>query len=404
MSYRTLRSLFHDPSEDEAAIYDSRFSDPRTIHLETAIKGFPAFIFMTPEIYENLIEASRLDKEILKLELALPERALTNYRNSCLIDEIVITNEIEGVNSTRREIGQVLERLEKNDRRGRFLGIVQKYALLQTRPDIPLETCGDVRTLYDDLVLDEVRQANPDDVPDGQYFRSKIAHVVDQAGIPIHDGLEPEGRIIEEMERALALLGDDTIEPLVRIAAFHFLFEYIHPFYDGNGRMSRFISSYYITKYFEPLAGLGVSYAIKENIKKYYKGFSICEHDLNRGDLTPFVIAFTDIIVQAMRNLRDSLAERKEALKGTLAFIGECIPEKSQHVAEILATASLFTFDGVDTDRLTHEEGVTRQTLSKRLKPLREKGLVTTTKIGRQAFHKLDLDRLETLCTQKEVG
>ena len=115
MSYRTLRSLFHDPSEDEAAIYDSRFSDPRTIHLETAIKGFPAFIFMTPEIYENLIEASRLDKEILKLELALPERALTNYRNSCLIDEIVITNEIEGVNSTRREIGQVLERLEKND-------------------------------------------------------------------------------------------------------------------------------------------------------------------------------------------------------------------------------------------------------------------------------------------------
>lgn len=404
MSYRTLRSLFHDPSENEAAIYNSRFSDPRTIHLETTVRGFPAFVFMAPEIYENAIEASRLDKDILKLELALPERALANYRNSCLIDEIVITNEIEGVNSTRREIGQVLERLEKNDRHGRFLGIVQKYALLQARSAIPLKTCADVRALYDDLVLDEVKQSDPSNAPDGRYFRRSIMHVVDQAGIPIHDGIEPEERIIEEMTRALELLNYDAIEPLVRIAAFHFLFGYIHPFYDGNGRTSRFISSYYVAKYFEPIAGLGISNAIKENIAKYYKAFSVCEHDLNKGDLTPFVIAFTDIIVQAMRNLRDSLAERKEALKGTLAFIGECIPEKSQHVAEILATASLFTFDGIDTDRLTHEEGVTRQTLSKRLKPLREKGLVTTTKIGRQAFHKLDLDRLEALCKQKEVG
>ena len=163
--------------------------------------------------------------------------------------------------------------------------------------------------------------------------------------------------------------------------------------------MSRFISSYYITKYFEPLAGLGVSYAIKENIKKYYKGFSICEHDLNRGDLTPFVIAFTDIIVGAMRTLHDSLSERKEAFENTLALIDECVPEKSRHVTQVLATASLFTFDGIDTDRLAHEEGVTRQTLSKRLKPLQEKDLVITVKIGRKTFYKLNLGQLEAKCS-----
>lgn len=397
MGYRSLRGLFHDPAADEKAVFEERFSDPRTIHLETTIKGFPAFIFMAPELYENAIAAARLDKEILKLELALPERALANYRNSCLIDEIVITNEIEGVHSTRREIGEVLELLEHNDRRGRFLGIVQKYALLQTRPNIPLETCQDIRSLYDDLVLEEVRATDPDSIPDGRYFRSKITHVVNQAGMVVHDGIEPEEEIIREMENALSLLNNASIEPFVRIAVFHFLFGFIHPFYDGNGRTSRFISSYCISQYFEPLAGLNVSCAIKENIEKYYKGFSICEHPLNKGDLTPFVISFTDIIVDAMRKLRNSLSERRIAFDRALNHIGSRVPEQSRHVAETLAAASLFTFDGISIDGLSTEEGVTRQTLYKRLAPLQSKGLVTTEKIGRRLFYKLDLKRLSDL-------
>lgn len=397
MGYRNLRSLFHDPTADDGSIFEERFSDPHTVHLKTAIKGFPAFVYMAPELYENAIAAARLDKEIFKLELALPERALANYRNSCLIDEIVITNEIEGVHSTRREIGEVLERLERNDRRGRFLGIVQKYALLQTRPSIPLSTCQDIRDLYDDLVLEEVRSTEPDNVPDGRYFRSKITHVVNQAGMIVHDGIESEEAIVQEMERALSLLNSASVEPLVRISAFHFLFGYIHPFYDGNGRTSRFISSYCISQHFEPLAGLNISYAIKENIEKYYKGFSICEHPLNKGDLTPFVIAFTDIIVEAMRKLRDSLSERKTAFDDARALIRSRVPEHSRHLAETLAAASLFTFDGISIDGLSSEENISKQTLYKRLAPLQRDGLVATEKIGRRLFYKLDLKQLGDL-------
>ncbi len=397
MEYRDLRKLFHNPGTDEEAIFEERFSDSRTVHLEMSIKGSPAFVYMAPELYENAIAAARLDKEILKLELALPERALANYRNSCLIDEIVITNEIEGVHSTRREIGDVLERLEHNDRNGRFLGIVQKYALLQARPNIPLETCQDIRNLYDDLVLEEVRAADPGNVPDGRYFRSKETHVVNQAGIVVHNGIEPEREIIREMELALRLLNDDSVEPLVRIAVFHFLFGFIHPFYDGNGRTSRFISSYCISQHFEPLAGLNISYAIKENIEKYYKGFSICEHQLNRGDLTPFAISFTDIIVDAMRKLRDSLSERRIDFEHALALIESRVPEQSRHVAETLAAASLFTFDGVNIDGLSAEEGLSKQTLYKKLTPLQSNGLVTAEKIGRKLFYKLDLDRLSEI-------
>lgn len=173
MTYLDLRKAFHDTAQDADQLYDRRFNDERTWHLKTSIAGSPAFVYMAPEIYEALLEAAQIDKDILRLEAALPQRALDSYRDSCLIDEIVLTNEIEGVHSTRREIGEVLERLKQNDRRGRFFGIVQKYALLQTRPDIALRTCADVRDVYDDLVLARFASRIPTTSPMAPTFALK---------------------------------------------------------------------------------------------------------------------------------------------------------------------------------------------------------------------------------------
>ena len=390
MTYLDLRKAFHDTAQDADQLYDRRFNDERTWHLKTSIAGSPAFVYMAPEIYEALLEAAQIDKDILRLEAALPQRALDSYRDSCLIDEIVLTNEIEGVHSTRREIGEVLERLKQNDRRGRFFGIVQKYALLQTRPDIALRTCADVRDVYDDLVLAEVRISDPHNVPDGTYFRTKMVHVINEAGIPIHDGIEPEARIIEEMDQALDVLNDESREPLLRIALFHFLFGYIHPFYDGNGRTNRFISSYLISRQYEPIVGLGISHAVKQEIEKYDKAFSRCEHPLNRGDITPFVIAFSEICVNAMCNLRDALTEKKSQMDMYLHRSAVLVPEPLRTLVESLITATLFTFDGVTAKELCEAERLSRQTLYKRLSELRKLGLLQEEKIGRKVFYKLN--------------
>ena len=390
MTYLDLRKAFHDTAQDADQLYDRRFNDERTWHLKTSIAGSPAFVYMAPEIYEALLEAAQIDKDILRLEAALPQRALDSYRDSCLIDEIVLTNEIEGVHATRREIGEVLERLKQNDRRGRFFGIVQKYALLQTRPDIALRTCADVRDVYDDLVLAEVRISDPHNVPDGTYFRTKMVHVINEAGIPIHDGIEPEARIIEEMDQALDVLNDESREPLLRIALFHFLFGYIHPFYDGNGRTNRFISSYLISRQYEPIVGLGISHAVKQEIEKYYKAFSRCEHPLNRGDITPFVIAFSEICVNAMCNLRDALTEKKSQMDMYLHRSAVLVPEPLRTLVESLITATLFTFDGVTAKELCEAERLSRQTLYKRLSELRKLGLLQEEKIGRKVFYKLN--------------
>ena len=62
-----------------------------------------------------------------------------------------------------------------------------------------------------------------------------------------------------------------------------YFFEYIHPFYDGNGRTARFIASYFLAEHLNYLTALRLSVIIKRQRKKYY--------DLNR-DLTPFIYGF----------------------------------------------------------------------------------------------------------------
>ena len=241
-----------------------------------------------------------------------------------------------------------------------------------------------------EALLEAARISDPHNVPDGTYFRTKMVHVINEAGIPIHDGIEPEARIIEEMDQALDVLNDESREPLLRIALFHFLFGYIHPFYDGNGRTNRFISSYLISRQYEPIVGLGISHAVKQEIEKYYKAFSRCEHPLNRGDITPFVIAFSEICVNAMCNLRDALTEKKSQMDMYLHRSAVLVPEPLRTLVESLITATLFTFDGVTAKELCEAERLSRQTLYKRLSELRKLGLLQEEKIGRKVFYKLN--------------
>ena len=402
MTYRDLRKIFHSNPQAYDSEYEARFNSPQTRKIGFDVSGSPAFFVMTPEIYQAELAAARLDKELYQLCLSLPGKAIESYQESNLIDEIVITNEIEGVQSTRREIGDALERLEKNDKHGRFHGLVQKYRMLSRREAIPTLTCEDVRSIYDDLVLDEVIRGNPNHAPDGTLFREGPVSVCDASGISIHQGVEPESKIVRSLQTALDLLNNTDIEPLARISLFHFLFGYIHPFYDGNGRTNRFISSYVLSTKFEPLVGFKLSRTIKQHIQQYYKGYTVCEHPLNKGDLTPFVMAFSDIIVSAMESMRDSLSELRAMLQQGEELVERVFApdETIRKVGFILVTAALFAFEGITMKELTSALDASRQTVYKRLAPFKERGVLIVRNVGRRTYYRMDLDALERIANE----
>lgn len=177
------------------------------------------------------------------------------------------------------------------------------------------------------------------------------------------------------------------------------MFAYIHPFYDGNGRTNRFISSYVLLHNFNPIVGYRLSYSVKERIEKYYKGFSICEHPLNRGDLTPFVISFSELVVDAMESMLDSLREKQSDLADAVDAVSRAIATEEEdaglwRVAFILAQATLFSENGATTEELCAAAGMSEPTMAKKRKHIKELGFMRETRKGRQRFHSSDLGRM----------
>lgn len=397
MNYKLLSSLYYENKEKYDSLFFSRTNGENCIRLNFKIHENDAFYCITPHLHELYIKILELNLTVSQQIDVLPHVALNQFAKSSLLDEIILTNNMEGVHSTRREINGVLQSLENGNKKKRFYGLVKKYDMM-SKERISLATCEDVRKVYDELVLPEVRKDKPNNVPDGKIFRKDLTNVESQTGKVLHKGLFPEKKIISAMEDALNIL-NSPLPTIETIALFHYLIGYIHPFYDGNGRLSRFISSYLLSSNLKnPLIGYRLSYTIKENISAYYRAFQICNNKKNRGDLTPFVLMFTDIIYQSMDNLRHALQKRLDKLNYYTSKMEKltCFAdENSQNLAFILIQARLFSENGITKTELAENLDISMTTLNKRLKAIHETGYIINKTIGHSLHFEFNIDKLD---------
>ena len=370
-------------------------SSESTYVLPVKIGKHQAFYCLCPEIHEISLRIMQLDKMVSAIAVELPNVALVQFANKCLIDEIKLTNDIEGVYSTRKELSAVLYEMDNKAKKKRFYGLLNKYKMLISDNEFPLNTSTDIREIYNDLVFKEVAEDCIENIPDGEIFRKDMSEVTTPTQKVIHKGVYPEAKIIQLMEQALNVLNQKEIPILIRISIFHYLFGYIHPFYDGNGRTSRFISSYLLSKEFEFLIGFRLSYTIKAHIKEYYDAFKECNDEKNLGDLTPFVIMFLNIISESFQNLYDAL-EKRSSLLLKFSDVINCNTEMSDELksfSNVLTQSSLFSNEGITKKQLGAELSISESTVNKRLAKLREMGLLIEENC-KPAKYLIDLNKL----------
>lgn len=394
MKYKLLSHLFYKNKDEYNALYQQRMSSESTVVLPIKIGAHNAFYCLCPEIYETSLRIMQLDKMVSVVEDELPNAALIQFANKCLIDEIKLTNDIEGVYSTRKELSAVLHEVSSKAKKKRFYGLLNKYQMLISDNEFPLNTSTDIREIYNDLVFKEVAEDCAENIPDGEIFRKDMAEVTTSTQKVIHKGAYPETKIIQLMEQALNVLNQKEIPILIRISIFHYLFGYIHPFYDGNGRTSRFISSYLLSKEFEFLIGFRLSYTIKEHIKDYYEAFKECNDEKNLGDLTPFIIMFLNIILESFENLYEALEKRKNLLSKYSEIIENSnMNEELKIFTYVLTQASLFSNEGITKRQLGIELDISPSTVDKRLSKLRQMEMLLEEN-GKPARYMIDLNKL----------
>lgn len=169
-----------------------------------------------------------------------------------------------------------------------------------------------MRELYDSFFDGEIA---PDDIPDGELFRSASVTITDGIGESIHRGFEPETAIISGVDTALSLMNAQTGPTLLQSIMAHYMFEAVHPFYDGNGRLGRFLLIQGVSSELSIFTAFALSTAINEEKSKYYKAFVDVQHTMNFGDGTTFLLTMYSLLLSAQEQLHEQLLLRINQLK-----------------------------------------------------------------------------------------
>ena len=138
-------------------------------------------------------------------------------------------------------------------------------------------------------------------VKDNGKFRSKSVGISDGSNI-IHVA-PPSERVPYLVNDLLLWIENSQLHPLIKSCVFHYEFEFIHPFSDGNGRMGRLWQTLILTDWKPLFAWIPVETIIKENQKEYYQALQSAD---NSGDSTIFIEFMLKSILHAVEDLQET--------------------------------------------------------------------------------------------------
>ncbi|MEA1953027.1 MAG: Fic family protein [Campylobacterota bacterium] len=111
----------------------------------------------------------------------------------------------------------------------------------------------------------------------------------------------PHGVVSGLMQDLFEWLKNSDEHPLIKSCVFHYEFEFIHPFSDGNGRVGRLWQSVILNQYKKLFGAIPIESVVRDNQEKYYKAL---EDSGNVGESTPFIEFMLDIILKTLEKVK----------------------------------------------------------------------------------------------------
>ena len=346
--------------------------------------------------YVNLIEHTLLQQEIFENSIKItslsnpnkfPQIAITEIVNKILSNELYKTNKIEGIETVKSEIYSSLKDDKKSNKKSNKLdGIIKKYKdiMEENFKDIQhIDNLSTFRKIYDEMFEDFEKSGNYK--LDGKYFRKDTVKVINGLGKTIHIGINGEEAIKKNMENLIQFVNKKDIPFLVKASISHFFFEYIHPFYDGNGRFGRYLLSSYLARKLDILTAFSLSYSISKNLDDYYKSFVEVEDVNNYGEITFFVENILKTIKSGQEMIIELLSDSIMKFNHSMEILNELtkdLSEKENIMLQIYLQNYLFNdFEEITNVELSYIIGdLTQQTINKYTQELEKKGYLIKIK------------------------
>lgn len=374
--YRTLKSIFHEQGREAA---DQEAARRREAWFETDFRLGDKTLFYAVNRQLLLLQEQVFSNEriIESLAAEIPSAGQRSYLYELIAQEISATNELEGIRSTRQQIQEALSAspAEKKE----FREIARLYLeFSRGKVETPLNP-QEIRQTYDKLFGSEI---SAEDALDGELFRAGPVYILDGSGQQIHAGSASEAEIFSQLQAMQDHLEEDQVSFLFSRLAAHFMFEAVHPFYDGNGRFGRFLLSAQLGQALSVYTVLTLSHVINQQKGAYYKAFTALEDPLNQGEATLFVQVMLGFIRDAQQQLIKDFAQKKQRLDllvGQLEELGGQGQLADSLVGTLFVLGQVALFSpgfGISWDELAEAVGKSKRKTREYLAALEEEELV----------------------------
>ena len=395
--YEKLIKLYYKKKNIEEE-YIKRIENPATLITELKInpmkKGNKILDKEYSLFYVNLLEHTLLQEKIVKnsnkinyISNRLPTIAIKEIIMKILSNELYKTNKIEGIETVKSEIHSSLkdDRIS-NKKSNKLDGIIKKYKDIMENnfeDTEHIDNLSSFRKIYDEMFEDFEKSGNYK--LDGKYFRKDTVKIINGLGNIIHIGVNGEEAIEKNIESLIEFMNRKDITFLLKASIVHFFFEYIHPFYDGNGRFGRYLLSLYLARKLDNLTAFSVSYSISRNLDDYYKSFVEVEDVNNYGEITFFVENILKTIKNGQEMIIELLNDSVMRFKHSIEILDELtkeLSEKENIILRIYLQNYLFNdFEELTNVELTSIIGdLTQQTINKYTQELEKKGYLVKIK------------------------
>lgn len=139
-------------------------------------------------------------------------------------------------------------------------------------------------------------------------FRSRPVGVVNQAGEIVHFGTLPQF-VPDAVMNLLNWVQDSELPMLVRSCVFHYEFELIHPFSDGNGRTGRLWHTLLLSKWNPMFAWLPVESIVHDHQQEYYEAINTSNAAVSSTAFIEFMLSAIKASLMEVVYLSDGMSD-----------------------------------------------------------------------------------------------
>ena len=330
----------------------------------------PPKYIITPEMIELIakIESYRMNFGSLEIASQIKE----NIQRKSLLKSSLYSARIEG---------NPLELSEVSFGKSKDVSKLEVFNIIEASKFIDKNLKTNIVTK--EMLLELHKRVLKDINPDAGFFRKEQSAIFNEAGVAIY--MPPSPFVISKFIDELLTYINEDIEkfPLIKAFVTHLVFEKIHPFLDGNGRVGRLLISLVLkVKGWDFTLAIPFEEYLDDNRSEYY--FYLDQGLKNTDEYLFFMLeAFLSEIEKIREDIKTE-SDKKESV---------FLPPRQEEILNIIKEQKIVSFDMVRRRFLK----VPERTLRYDLKKLLDKGIIERSGETKGSYYRVKLTQFDLL-------